>query len=191
MPSEDKQFAVVWGLLEYTGRSDIFVIVGDDFSHGLAHSYLSRHQEFDSHIITIDRTNLFYDHLNQVLLQIKSSVRPVIFLYCDARLAKTLLWYAKDFKMIDESFLWIISESIVRETNDFYTLPSLIYGIRMMGSEDVIQFQSERLLVGLELLMMSLVPTATSGNLIEGPSKDCFGPGGWQQGKMLYRDLKR
>lgn len=131
-----------------------------------------------------------HNALTQLLMKIKSSVRPLIFLYGTTGIARTVLWCAKDYRMIEETFLWIISEGILKEVKDLFTLPSLIYGIRLKGNEDIWKFQSERLFTGLELLQLALGQTARTNDVI-GTLNNCSDPVDWEYGRQLYRNLER
>ena len=180
------------GLLKYTGRSLLFVVVSDEVSHGLAYSYFNGHKkEFQAIITNIGSTHMRHSILSELLIQIKSSIRPLIFLYGDARIAQVLLWYAKDYRMIEESFLWIISENILHETEDLFRFPSLIYGIRLKGSKDIWNFMSQRLSSGLNLLQFSLEQTVMENGELKRTSSDCSDRGDWKQGLQLQKDLER
>lgn len=187
-PSETQQFQVFLDLLLYTGNSEAFVIVSDDTTYGYALEYFTNNDYTSVTVAKVNRQRLSQSSITDTLMRIKTSLASVVFLYCDVQVAELLLWTAKDFRMFNSDFFWILSENIVLNAKHLFMLPSRIYGIMAEGHDSIDSFYMDRLADAFALLNMAVESmnekqlqkyTRTPGTCAEMRE--------WKYGEALYR----
>ena len=187
-PSDTLQFTVFLEILKYVERRRAFVVVSDDTSYGLVMQYCNDIDFASVTIINLGSPDIEQRDIIQELLRIKSSTAHAVYLHCDSKLAHFILWIAKDFRLIDENMLWILSEKSLHDISDLYTLPSFIYAIRterFVGEEE---FDRRKLTNSLSVIQK------TFGSMHEREVKeylrqpsDCHSNSAWNKGQDLHK----
>ena len=175
-------------VLKYVERRRAFVIVSDDTSHGLVMQYCNDNDFASVAIINLGFPDIEQRDIIQELLRIKSSTAHAVYLHCDSKLAHFILWIAKDFRLIDENMLWILSEKSLHGIPNLYTLPSFIYAIRTERFASEEEFDRRQLTDSLSVIQKtfgSMDESEVRGYLRQ-PS-DCHSSSAWNKGQELHK----
>ena len=173
-------------LFRYAGKRQAFIIVSDDASYELALQYFNENDRIFSNIINLAASEK--QDIIQQLLKIKSSSASAVFLLCHSKLAHLILWLAKDLRLINDNMLWILSEKAVRDVQDIYMLPSLIYLIRQRKYERWEDLNRRHLMDSLSLVQRAF--DSMSDDVVQDylrkPS-NCFQTPVWTKGQQLHK----
>lgn len=188
IPTETQQFQVFLDFLLYTGNSEAFVIVSDDTTYGHALEFVTRNDYSRVTVIKVTVETSSKTSIVNSLMQIKASLASVVFLYCDAHVAKVLLWTAKDFRMFRSDFFWVVSENVVLNTDKLYMLPSRIYAIMAEGVKSIDKFFLDRLTETYALVHTALASFSENErqSFLRKP-ETCTEMREWAHGEKLYR----
>ncbi|XP_015774940.1 PREDICTED: glutamate receptor ionotropic, NMDA 2B-like [Acropora digitifera] len=187
--SSTLQFTVLVDLFRYAGKRRAFIIVSDDTSYELALQYFNENDDgISSNIINLAASEK--QDIIQQLLRIKSSTACAVFLLCNSKLAHLILWLAKDLRLISDDVLWILSEKSLRDIQDVYMLPSLIYLMRQHKYERWEDFNRRHLTDSLSLVQRTF--ESMSDDVVQDylwkPS-NCSQTPVWKKGEQLHRLL--
>ncbi|XP_068670202.1 glutamate receptor ionotropic, NMDA 1-like [Montipora foliosa] len=183
--SSTAHFRVLVDLFSFAGKRRAFIIVNDDASYGLALQYFNENSSIN--IINLGASDNEQQDIVKHLLTIKSSTASVVFLYCRSKLAHIILWLAKDFRLINDDVLWILSEKAVRDIQDTHLLPSLVYLIRQQRRSRQEDFYRRQLIDSLSLLQRTFASLSVEGvhDYLRKPT-NCFEAAVWSKGRELY-----
>lgn len=139
-------------------------------------------------IINLGSPDIQQDDIVQELLRIKSSTAHAVYLYCDSKLAHFILWIAKDFRLINENMLWILSERSLSNVPDIYTLPSFIYTIRTARFASEEEFDRRLLNDSLSVIQRTFATMDKRDiqKYLRKPS-DCYSSSIWNKGQELHK----
>lgn len=187
-PSDTLQLTVFLDVLNYVGKRRAFVIVSDDISYGLVMQYYSDNDFASVTIINLGSPNIEQNDIIQELLRMKSSTVHAVYLLCSSKLAHFILWIAKDFRLINENMLWILSEKSLLNIPNLYTLPSFIYSIQTQRLVGEGEFDRRQLTDSLSIIQK------TFGSMDERevreysrPPSECYSNSAWNKGQQLRR----
>ena len=175
-------------LLQYVGKRQAFVIVSDDTSYGLAQQYFVENADiFSITIINLGAPDVEQQDIIKQLFRIKASTTRAVYLYCDSKLANFILWLAKDFRLINEDTLWILSEKSLHNIKDLYTLPSFIYVIRTERFSSEEEFNRKQLIASLSMVKRTFdsMDDEVVQDYLRTPT-DCFSSPTWTKGQELH-----
>lgn len=187
--SSTLQFTVLVDLFRYAGKRRAFIIVSDDTSYELALQYFNENDDgISSNIINLAASEK--QDIIQQLLRIKSSTACAVFLLCNSKLAHLILWLAKDLRLISDDVLWILSEKSLRDIQDVYMLPSLIYLMRQHKYERWEDFNRRHLIDSLSLVQRTFESMSDDvvQDYLRKPS-NCSQTPVWKKGEQLHRLL--
>lgn len=161
--------------------------MSDDTSYELALQYFNENDDgISSNIINLAASEK-QDIIKQ-LLRIKSSTACAVFLLCNSKLAHLILWLAKDLRLINDEVLWILSEKSLRDIQDVYMLPSLIYLMRQHKYGRWEDFNRRHLIDSLSLVQRTF--ESMSDDVVQDylwkPS-NCSQTPVWKKGEQLHR----
>lgn len=139
-------------------------------------------------IINLGSPDIQQHDIIQELLRIKSSTAHAVYLYCDSKLAHFILWIAKDFRLINENMLWILSEKSLRNVPNLYTLPSFIYAIRTARYASEEEFDRRQLIDSLSVIQRTFgsMNERKMQQYLRRPS-DCYSSSIWTKGQELHK----
>ena len=178
-------FRVLLDLFSFAGKRRAFIIVNDDASYGLALQYFNENSSIN--IINLGASDNEQQDIIKHLLTIKASTASVVFLHCHSKLAHIILWLAKDFRLINDDILWILSEKAVPGIQDTHLLPSLVYLIRQQRQSHQEDFYRRQLIDSLSLLQRTFASVSVEGvhDYLRKPT-NCFEASVWTKGRELY-----
>ena len=187
-PSDTLQFTVFLEVLKYAGKRRAFVIVSDDASYGLLMQYCHDNDFASVTIINIGSPDIEQRDIIQELLRIKSSTAHAVYLHCNSKIAHFILWIAKDYRLIDENMLWILSEKSLHDTPHLYTLPSFIYAIRTERFASEEEFDRRQLTDSLSVIQKTFgsMHEHEVREYLRQPS-DCYSNSAWDKGQELHK----
>ena len=187
MPSDTLQFTVFLDLLHYVGKKQAYIIVSDDISYGLALQHNNENEFFSVTIINLGSPDITQQDIIKQLLRIKSSTTHAVYLYCDSKLAHFILWLAKDFRLINNDILWVVSEKALQDIQDLYTLPSSIYLIKTERCSSQEQYDRRQLIDSLKIVQRTF--DSIDGEVVQDYLRrptDCFSSPTWTKGQQLH-----
>lgn len=188
VPSSTEQFTVFTQLLHYAGKRQAFVIVSDDTSYGLALQHFNENQFISITIINLGTPGTQQRDIIKQLLRIKSSTTHAVYLYCDSKLAHFILWLAKDFRLINNEIMWILSEKSLHNTQELYTLPSSLYLIRTERFSSQEEYDSRQLIDSLSIVKRTF--DSIYGEVVQDYLRrptNCFSSPTWTKGQELHK----
>lgn len=174
--------------LKYAGKREAFVIVSDDTSYGLAMQHYNDNEFAAVTIINLGSPDLEQRDIIKELQRIKSSTTHAVYLYCDSKLAHFILWIAKDFRLISENLLWVLSEKALHNVVDLYTFPSFIYAIRTERFSSDEEFDRKQLTASLSVIQRTFASMDERDvqQYLRRPS-DCYSSSTWTRGQELHK----
>ena len=139
-------------------------------------------------IINLGSPDIQQQDIIRELLRIKSSTVHAVYLYCDSKLAHFVLWIAKDFRLINENMLWILSEKSLHNVPHLYTLPSFIYAIRTVKFANEEEFDRRQLTDSLSVIQRTFgsMDEREMRQYLRSPS-DCYSSSTWNKGQELHK----
>ena len=139
-------------------------------------------------IINLGSPDIEQRDIIQELLRIKSSTAHAVYLHCDSKLAHFILWIAKDFRLINENMLWILSEKSLHDIPNIYTLPSFIYAIRTQRFASEEEFDRRQLMDSLSIIQetFGLMNEREVREYLR-QSSDCYSNSAWNKGQQLHK----
>lgn len=175
-------------VLKYVGKRRAFVIVSDDTSYALVMQYYNDNDFASVTIINLGSPDIEQQDIIQELLRIKSSTAHAVYLYCNSKLAHFILWIARDFRLINENMLWIVSEKSLHNVPNIYTLPSFIYAIRTERFASEEEFDKRQLTDSLSVIQKTFgsMDEREVKEYLRKPS-DCYNTSAWNKGQELHR----
>ncbi|EDO37551.1 predicted protein [Nematostella vectensis] len=190
VPPSTQQFRVALELLQYTGNSEAFVIVGDEVTQGKAIEFFTEISSVDIKVVRVH--NVRQPEINAILLKIKASITRAVFLYCDLATARVILWNARDFRMFKEDFMWIVSENVVRNADELFAFPSGIHGIRAKGTDTPDTYYRLRLEEGFAIIKRTFsLLNEVDVRRMSRSSASCLASGHWQYGRGLVSKIMK
>ena len=162
--------------------------MNDGTSHGLALQYFIENDFRSINIINLGAPDIDQRDIIKQLLRIKSNPTDAVYLYCDSKLAHFILWLAKDFRLINDDILWILSEKSLHDIQDVYTLPSLIYLIRTRRFSSQEEFDKRQLNDSLSIVQRTFdsIDDEVVQDYLRRPT-DCFSSPVWTRGQELHK----
>ena len=176
-------------VLKYVGKRRAFVIVSDDASYGLITKHYNDNDFASLTIINLGSPAIEQRDIIQELIRIKSSTAHAVYLHCDSKLANFILWIAKDFRLINENMLWILSEKSLHDIPNIYTLPSFIYAIRTQKFASEEEFDRRQLTDSLLLIQKTFgsMNEREVREYLRQPASDCYSNSAWNKGQQLHK----
>lgn len=181
------QFTVFCDLLRYVGKRKAFVVVSDDTSYSLALQQCTDDEFISLTVIHLRAPNIQQQDIIQQLQRVKSSTNQAVYLYCDSKLAHFILWLAKDFRLIDDEILWILSKKSLENVHNLYELPSSTYLIRTESFSNEEEFERRQLIDKLSVVKRTFdsMDDEVVLEYLRRPT-NCFSSPKWTKGKQLY-----
>ena len=187
IPSSTSQFTVFCDLLCYVGIRKAFVVVSDDTSYSFALQQCNDDEFISLTVIHLEAPNIQQQEIIQQLQRIKSSTTQAVYLYCDSKLAHFILWLAKDFRLINDDILWILSKKSLENVHNLYELPSSTYLIRTESFSNEEEIERRQLIDNLSVVKRTFdsMEDEVILDYLRRPI-NCFSSPKWTKGKQLY-----
>ena len=187
IPSSTSQFTVFCDLLRYVGKRKAFVVVSDDTSYSFALQQCNDDEFISLTVIHLEAANIQQQEIIQQLQRIQSSTTQAVYLYCDSKLAHFILWLAKDFRLINDDILWILSKKSLENVHNLYELPSSTYLIRTESFSNEEEIERRQLIDNLSVVKRTFdsMEDEVILDYLRRPT-NCFSSPKWTKGKQLY-----